>query len=655
MKKTLTALIFGLTLVSTYAQVETIDKYDWEKSPKLHDLTAEEAALPEVILKDKLVYDFTYNDKGELECTYVHHVIIRVNSDDAISDNNKLYLPYYDESDMIRQKVRVINSKGEVKTLGERDVKESVDEESQRKLKYFALEGVDLGSEIEYFFLLKESPELSGSRSTLQGAVLKKNVEFKLISPPNLVFAFKSYNGLPDVALDSANNDVNIYSVSMPEIKGLAEEDFANVDANEMFLVYKLQANKSNNKSDFYRYGKYAEDVYAAMYGEISGGTNKKLQKLIKAMDLKLALTEEDKIRAIEQYIKTNFNVIEFYIPQYSDLEGVLDGKIGTQFGILRLYVAIFQSLGIEHQIAITTNRFDERFDKDFESYSYLDEYLIYFPDLNMHMEPSSVFSRLGFITSGLQYNYAVYIKPVEVGDFKTAVAKINFIDALPYDKTQNNISMDVDLSKDIDNPLYTLTLKETGYYAQSTQVVYDYLDEDNKKEVSEAQVKQIAEKAEDIQVTLENAGGIYFGLKPLVTKATFHSSQFVEKAGNQYLFNIGLLIGPQAEIYQEKERVLEVENGFNRWYHRELTFVMPEGYKCTNLDDLKIDVFQEKDGERTMTFTSNYTVTGNTVKVVIDEYYKVIVLPVSEYEDYRKVINAAANFNKVSLILEPQ
>lgn len=174
MKKTLTALIFGFTLVSTYAQVETIDKYDWEKSPKLHDLTTEEAALPEVILKDKLVYDFTYNDKGELECTYVHHVIIRVNSDDAISDNNKLYLPYYDESDMIRQKVRVINSKGEVKTLGERDVKESVDEESQRKLKYFALEGVDLGSEIEYFFLLKESPELSGSRSTLQGAVLKK-------------------------------------------------------------------------------------------------------------------------------------------------------------------------------------------------------------------------------------------------------------------------------------------------------------------------------------------------------------------------------------------------------------------------------------------------------------------------------------------------
>ena len=212
---------------------------------------------------------------------------------------------------------------------------------------------------------------------------------------------------------------------------------------------------------------------------------------------------------------------------------------------------------------------------------------------------------------------------------------------------------MNVDLSEDIDNPLYKLKIEESGYYAQSNQVVYDYLDEETKKELVEGQVKQIAEKAESIEASFENAGGANFGVKPLITNATFRSPEFVEKAGNQYLFNIGLLIGPQAEMYQEKARVLDVENGFNRWYHRELTFVMPDGYTCTNLDDLKMDVFIEKDGERTMTFTSNYTVTGNTVKVVIDEYYKIIIIPVAQYEDYRSVINAAANFNKVSLILE--
>jgi hypothetical protein len=124
MKKTLTALLFTLTFVSGFAQVETIEKYDWEKSRKLHELSAEDAALPEIILKDKVVFDYSYNTKGELEGTYLHHVIIRVNSDDAISNNNKLYLPYYDESTMIRQKARVINSKGETKTLSDKDIKE---------------------------------------------------------------------------------------------------------------------------------------------------------------------------------------------------------------------------------------------------------------------------------------------------------------------------------------------------------------------------------------------------------------------------------------------------------------------------------------------------------------------------------------------------
>jgi hypothetical protein len=512
---------------------------------------------------------------------------------------------------------------------------------------------VDLGSEIEYYFLLKEEPELSGNRITLQSSYPKKNVDFTLISPENLLFVFKSYNGLPDVQRDTVNEDVNIYSLHVDEMKALPEEDFANVDANEQCLIYKLYGNTSNNKTDFYRYGKYAEDVYAAMYGEMSGGTSKKVQKLIKTIDLKTAVTEEDKIRQVEQYLKTHFQYSDVYIPQYSELDGVLDGKIGTQFGLLRLYAAIFTELDIDHQIAITTNRYDFRFDKDFEAYNFLEEYILYFPKLNMHLEPTGLFSRLGYITSGLQYNYAIYIKPVEVGDYKTGVAKINFIEALPHDKTRNNITMNVDLSEDIDNPLYKLKIEESGYYAQSNQVVYDYLDEETKKELVEGQVKQIAEKAETIEASFENAGGANFGVKPLITNATFRSPEFVEKAGNQYLFNIGLLIGPQAEMYQEKARVLDVENGFNRWYHRELTFVMPDGYTCTNLDDLKMDVFIEKDGERTMTFTSNYTVTGNTVKVVIDEYYKIIIIPVAQYEDYRSVINAAANFNKVSLILE--
>jgi hypothetical protein len=42
-----------------------------------------------------------------------------------------------------------------------------------------------------------------------------------------------------------------------------------------------------------------------------------------------------------------------------------------------------------------------------------------------------------------------------------------------------------------------------------------------------------------------------------------------------------------------------------------------------------------------------------NVMVVTIREYYKEIVAPVARYEDFRKVINAAADFNKVILVLE--
>jgi hypothetical protein len=40
-------------------------------------------------------------------------------------------------------------------------------------------------------------------------------------------------------------------------------------------------------------------------------------------------------------------------------------------------------------------------------------------------------------------------------------------------------------------------------------------------------------------------------------------------------------------------------------------------------------------------------------VKVVIDEVYKKVRFPADEFDEFKKVINAAADYNKVVLILE--
>lgn len=54
------------------------------------------------------------------------------------------------------------------------------------------------------------------------------------------------------------------------------------------------------------------------------------------------------------------------------------------------------------------------------------------------------------------------------------------------------------------------------------------------------------------------------------------------------------------------------------------------------------------------MHFKSYFEMEGNVLKVTADEYYQKNYVPVEEFENYRKVINSAADFNEITLILEP-
>jgi hypothetical protein len=146
------------------------------------------------------------------------------------------------------------------------------------------------------------------------------------------------------------------------------------------------------------------------------------------------------------------------------------------------------------------------------------------------------------------------------------------------------------------------------------------------------------------------------FGEQPLEFILDFNSSAFVEKAGKKYLFSVGDLIGAQTELYQEKERKLPVDSEFERSYLRTISISIPEGYSVANLDDINIsNAYSNDNNEKLMSFDSSYTLDGNTLTIVADEHYRMNHVNIDIYEDYRKVINSAADFNKITLILEPK
>ena len=86
---------------------------------------------------------------------------------------------------------------------------------------------------------------------------------------------------------------------------------------------------------------------------------------------------------------------------------------------------------------------------------------------------------------------------------------------------------------------------------------------------------------------------------------------------------------------------------------YRKIRFEYQQDYTAKNLIDFKIDIQQTSEAVVTNGFVSSFKLTGNTREVEVMENYRTIKYPNSEFEIFKKVINAAADLNKVVLVLE--
>jgi hypothetical protein len=433
----------------------------------------------------------------------------------------------------------------------------------------------------------------------------------------------------------------------------LLEEETSCYRANRQQLIYKLNSNSASNNKDIVSYGSVSEGIYKMVLASPEKPVAKKVNKLIQLINLKFARDEEDKIRILEQYLKSNFAILDNDNPALEDLSIILEKKIANNKGMVKLFGAIFNQLNIDFQVVLTCNRNDFKFDPEFEAYNLLQEYIFFLPSVNAYLAPTELISSLGFIPCFLTNTYGLFIKKVSLGTYTTGIGKIKFIEPVPYDKTYDNLDVKVDFKSDILSPKIDINRQMFGYYAQYFQPYYSYVAEEEKKKLTASIMGNFIPGVEIKDILVENAGKDYFGVKPLIAKSSFSGETIMENAGGKYLFKIGELIGPQMEMYQKEIRKQVVESNYNRMYHRVITFDIPDGNTILNLDVLNMDVYAEEKGERVINFTSKYTRTGNTIMVVVDEYYKKLVFPLDQYESYRKVINAAADFNKITLVLE--
>ena len=322
----------------------------------------------------------------------------------------------------------------------------------------------------------------------------------------------------------------------------------------------------------------------------------------------------------------------------------------------MRVYARIFDLLEIDHEVVITCNRFEKQFDEDFETYSFLKALLFYFPKYDQYMAPTNEFMRFGLIPYAYAYHKGLFLKPIKAGGVRSFYPEIREIPGTNSAVNYDNMILDIEFDKDFEKVKAHLKHEVNGYSAVYIRPYMAVVTEEQKEEILKANLKSFAEDAEITNIITKNEEmkGYMLG-KPYIYEGDAESSSLIEQAGKKFLFKMGLVIGAQVEMYQDTARKFDVENTYNHGYKRILNIKIPEGYKVTNLSDLNMDYSSSKDGRNTMEFTSRYELNGDSLKVTCHEYYDEISVPLERYEEFRTVINAAADFNKITLVFEEQ
>jgi hypothetical protein len=369
-----------------------------------------------------------------------------------------------------------------------------------------------------------------------------------------------------------------------------------------------------------------------------------KVNKLLKSLKVE-PMSEEQKIKAIEHYIKNNITLRDGNGAEYISVEDILSNKFGSELGLIRLYQLCLKTAGVtNYQVLVSSNRYQSRFDEFFASYNNLQHFLLHFPKYNKYLSPINAEYRYGMAPYMFANNHSLVLNS----------AAVHFIEGA--DTTLNYIRKDVQLTfpTRMDYAEMKVVYAWNGHRAASMRGAYHYQNEQGKEEFIKGNLSSGMEDAQIISKKLINEKMDHSAEnQDFILQSSFKAGSLMEKAGNDIIFNVGRVIGKQTELYQENKRQQDMDMAHPIQYIYHITFTIPQGYTVKGMDDLVMDHCLMDKKEKTAQFATNYTINGQNVTILVREFYTKSEYTTKNYEAFRKVINAAADFSKTVLVFE--
>ena len=597
MKYAITGLLLIITALAQ-GQQAFYRTYDWEKTPAYHNLGD---VKNRVHIKRHIVLDYVYEDNDLVEYA-TYHEITRVVTDADVETYNKLYIPSGSVIDIMSVKARKIDKNGKTTIANANNLKEADNVEGGGSYKMLPIEGVQEGDEVETIYTVKRHTNYWGIQY-LQMEDPTKELIFEIYSPRNLLFECKSYNGLAEPKTDT-NNSVNHIMISEKDEAGVKDEKYMNWRAHIKKCAYQFSYNYVNGQSRLYTYDIAAERFYKLYHTPI-----KDEESALKGLVLKMKLSNlkgEAQLRAMELYLKKNINLDNSVSSDQGAVNNILKLKAANSTMMGRLYCLVLDELKVNFQIVFTSDRTDDIFDGDFNCWAFLDRALLYFPDVDMYMDPANFSTRLGFVPYEYTDEKGLFIKEVELGGNKTGIAKVKYIPSVDAGKSHHSTFVTMDLTKPGGESTAQIKVELAGYPALGIQALYEYVPEDKRSNLTDAYVRVTGDQGKVTDVKVENATADDALVKPMVLTATLTDEALSDHAGDKILLKAGLLIGRQTEMYESKNQNFPADNPYAHQLIRRIDIKIPAGSKIENPEAANIHAVCMGDDGKPMAASSN-------------------------------------------------
>jgi len=194
-------------------------------------------------------------------------------------------------------------------------------------------------------------------------------------------------------------------------------------------------------------------------------------------------------------------------------------------------------------------------------------------------------------------------------------------------------------------------------FFVGKTKQKYDelnaaYIEKLTKKKIEvmkEDEEEEYDFKVNDYKCTIDNGGRYNLNDDFMFTEKYSVKDDLIKKAGPNYIFEVGKLIGNQVSIEEkDKKRGENIHMSYPRSFSNEINLTIPEGYSVSGYKELNKKIENETGG-----FTSEASMNGNVLSIKTHKYYKNNFEPNKNWSKMLEFLEVSYQFSQEKILLK--